>query len=235
MGDDERNEYIYKFVSEGAYTPEDRADNMRLLEHGTLYAARFSADGSGEWLPLVQGQHGLDAAAGFPSQAEVVIQARAAADVVGATKMDRPEWIAVHPTTKEVYCTLTNNTTRGTDKGPAVDAANPRANNVYGHIIRWREQGGDPCATRFAWNVFVLCGDPAMPEPDKHGTIRATSSVPRMGSGSMRAASCGFRPISRRASSIRATMPTSGTIRCWPLMWRPGRCGDSSRVRTAAR
>ena len=172
MGDDERNEYIYKFVSEGTYAPGDRAANMRLLERGTLYTARFSADGTGEWLALVQGQHGLDAAAGFPSQAEVVVQARAAADVVGATKMDRPEWIAVHPTTREVYCTLTNNTTRGTDKGPAVDAANPRANNVYGHIMRWREQGGDPCATRFAWNVFVLCGDPAMPEPDKHGKIK---------------------------------------------------------------
>jgi uncharacterized protein len=172
MGDDERNEYIYKFVSEGTYAPGDRAANMRLLERGTLYVARFSADGSGEWLALVQGQHGLDAAAGFPSQAEVVVQARAAADVVGATKMDRPEWIAVHPTTREVYCTLTNNTTRGTDKGPPVDAANPRANNIYGHILRWREQGGDPCATRFAWNVFVLCGDPAMPEPAKHGAIK---------------------------------------------------------------
>ena len=164
MGDDERNEYIYKFVSEGTYAPENRAANLRLLERGTLYVAKFGADGSGEWLPLVQGQHGLDAAAGFPSQAEVVVQARAAADVVGATKMDRPEWIAVHPTTKEVYCTLTNNTTRDTDKGPAVDAANPRANNVYGHIIRWREQDGDARATRFTWDVFVLCGDPSMPE-----------------------------------------------------------------------
>jgi uncharacterized protein len=172
MGDDERNEYIYKFVSEGTYAPADRATNLRLLERGTLYAAKFSADGTGEWLALVQGQHGLDAAAGFPSQAEVVVQARAAADVVGATKMDRPEWTAVHPTTKEVYCTLTNNSTRGTDRGPTIDAANPRANNVYGHIIRWREQGGDARATRFAWDVFVLCGDPSMPEPDKQGTIK---------------------------------------------------------------
>jgi uncharacterized protein len=172
MGDDERNEYIYKFVSEGTYTPQNRAANMRLLERGTLYVARFNADGSGQWLPLIQGQHGLDADAGFPSQAEVVIQARAAADVVGATKMDRPEWIAVHPTTKEVYCTLTNNSTRGTDKGPAVDAANPRANNVYGQIIRWREQGNDPQATRFAWNVFALCGDPSLPDAAKHGNIQ---------------------------------------------------------------
>jgi uncharacterized protein len=172
MGDDERNEYIYKFVSEGAYSPENRPANMRLLERGTLYVAKFNTDGSGEWLPLVHGQHGIDAAAGFPSQSEVVIDARAAADVVGATKMDRPEWIAVHPTSKEVYCSLTNNATRGTDKGPAVDAANPRANNVYGHIIRWREQGNDPRATRLAWDVFVLCGDPSMPEAAKHGNIQ---------------------------------------------------------------
>ena len=172
MGDDQRNEYIYKFVSEGAYAPESRAANVRLLERGILYAARFDPDGSGAWLPLVQGQHGLDAASGFSSQVEVLIDARAAADIVGATKMDRPEWIAVHPTTKEVYCALTNNTDRGTDKGLAVDAANPRANNVYGHIIRWREQGNDPCATHFAWDVFVLCGDPAIPEDVKHGTIQ---------------------------------------------------------------
>jgi uncharacterized protein len=171
MGDDERNEYIYKFVSEGVYTPENRTANMRLLERGTLYVARFTPDGTGAWLALVHGQNGLDTAAGFPSQAEVVINARAAADVVGATKMDRPEWIAVHPTTKEVYCTLTNNTARGTDKGPAVDAANPRANNVYGHIIRWREQDGEPRATRFAWEVFVLCGDPSMSETAKQGNI----------------------------------------------------------------
>lgn len=172
MGDDERGEYIYKFVSEGTYAPNDRTANRRLLERGTLYVARFSADGQGAWLALVHGQHGLDAAAGFSSQAEVVVQARAAADHVGATKMDRPEWIAIHPTTKEVYCALTNNSNRGTDKGPAVDAANPRARNVYGHIIRWREAGGDPTATQFQWDVFVLCGDPTMAEADKQGTIK---------------------------------------------------------------
>jgi secreted PhoX family phosphatase len=172
MGDDERNEYIYKFVSEGTYAPNDRAANLRLLERGTLYVARFNADGQGEWLALVHGQPGLDATAGFPSQAEVVVQTRAAADKVGATKMDRPEWIAVHPTTREVYCTLTNNSNRGTDKGPAVDPANPRAKNVYGHIICWREEGGDPKAGKFQWDVFVFCGDPAMAEADKHGTIK---------------------------------------------------------------
>ena len=77
---------------------------------------------------------------GFSSQAEILVNARAAADRAGATKMDRPEWIAVHPRTGEVYCTLTNNTQRGGDGRPAADAANPRASNVYGHIVRWRER-----------------------------------------------------------------------------------------------
>jgi uncharacterized protein len=172
MGDDERNEYIYKFVSEGRYDPANPAGNRRLLERGTLFVARFAADGSGEWRPLVHGANGLDPAAGFASQADVLIDARAAADRVGATPMDRPEWIAIHPKTGEAYCTLTNNTQRGTDKGPAVDAANPRANNVYGQIIRWRDAGGDAAADRFEWSLFVLAGDPASSDPGKRGTIK---------------------------------------------------------------
>jgi secreted PhoX family phosphatase len=171
-GDDERNEYIYKFVSDGRVDPGNRAANRDLLDHGTLYVARFDADGTGQWLPLVFGQGGLDAGAGFPGQAEVLVHARMAADRVGPTKMDRPEWIAVHPQSKEVYCTLTNNTARGGNSGPATDAANPRANNVFGHIIRWREQGGDPGATRFSWDIFVVCGDPANAAPEKRGTIK---------------------------------------------------------------
>jgi secreted PhoX family phosphatase len=171
-GDDERNEYVYKFVSAGRYVPADRAANLKLLEQGTLYVARFNPDGSGQWLPLAHGQNGLDAAAGFQSQADVLVNTRAAADVLRPTKMDRPEWIAVHPKTGEVYVTLTNNNTRGTDKGPATDPANPRATNVFGHIVRWKEDGGDAAATRFAWNVFLLCGDPASPDEDKRGTIK---------------------------------------------------------------
>jgi secreted PhoX family phosphatase len=172
MGDDERFEYIYKFVSRGVFRTGDRAANMRLLEEGTLWVARFAADGSGEWLELAVGKNGLDAATGFASQAEVLINARAAADRAGATKMDRPEWIAVHPKTREVYCTLTNNSRRGREGQPAVDAPNPRANNVFGHIIRWREQGSDPAATRFAWDVFVLCGDPSLGDAARRGTIK---------------------------------------------------------------
>jgi secreted PhoX family phosphatase len=171
-GDDERNEYIYKFVSAGRYSPADRGANLRLLEQGTLHVARFNPDGSGEWLPLVHGQGGLDAGAGFSGQADILVNARAAADVLRPTRMDRPEWIAVHPGTKDVYCTLTNNSTRGTEKGPATDAANPRANNVFGHIVRWKEDGADAAATRFAWDVFLLCGDPASPDEAKRGNIK---------------------------------------------------------------
>jgi uncharacterized protein len=172
MGDDERFEYIYKFVSKGVFRSGDRAANLRLLEEGTLWVARFGADGAGEWLELTPGKNGLDAGAGFPSWAEILIHARAAADRAGATKMDRPEWIAVHPKTGEVYCSLTNNTQRGGDGRPAADAANPRANNVYGHIVRWREQGGDAAAPRFAWDVFVLAGDPSQADAAKRGTSR---------------------------------------------------------------
>jgi secreted PhoX family phosphatase len=162
MGDDTRFEYIYKFVSRDAVRPGGAAANADLLDHGTLYAARFDADGRGQWLPLVQGQGPLTAERGFATPADVVIQARLAADAVGATRMDRPEWIAVHPQTGEVYVTLTNNTQRGDANRPGPDAANPRARNSGGHITRWREDGGDAGATRFSWDHFVLAGDPAL-------------------------------------------------------------------------
>ena len=154
MGDDGRFEYIYKFVSRDRVQPGGYAANRDLLDHGTLYAARFDAGGRGEWRPLVAG------AAGLATLADVVINARGAADAVGATPMDRPEWIAVHPVSGEVFVTLTNNTQRGTPGRPGVDAANPRAGNGTGHIIRWREALGDAAATTFTWDVFALAGDP---------------------------------------------------------------------------
>ena len=172
MGDDERFEYIYKFVSRRRYDPKNRAANLGLLEDGTLYVARFDADGSGLWLPLIHGRNGLDAGAGFPSQAEIAVHTRAAADRLGATKMDRPEWIAIHPRTGEIYCTLTNNANRGREGQPAPDRANPRAENAFGHIIRWRERGGDATETAFAWDLFVLAGDPAHADPAKRGTVK---------------------------------------------------------------
>lgn len=192
MGDDERNEYIYKFISTGTFDTSNPTGvaNRRLLEDGTLYVARFDAGpatgdhmGSGVWIPLIHGQNGLTAANGFASQAEVLIKTRQAADRVGATMMDRPEWIAVNPRKAgEVYCTLTNNNRRGTTTAsankadgttsaggarPAVDEANPRANNVWGHIVRWNETNGDATALTFAWDIFVLAGQPAITDARK--------------------------------------------------------------------
>ena len=171
MGEDARFEYIYKFVSRDRVKPGGFAANRDLLDHGTLYVAKFNADGTGQWLPLVHGQGPLTAANGFADQGEVLIKARQASDALGATKMDRPEWTAVDPISKEVYCTLTNNSERGRDGRPGVDAANPRANNTMGHIIRWKESG-DLDATRFQWTHFVLAGDATLARAEAKGNIR---------------------------------------------------------------
>ena len=174
MGDDERNDYVYKFVCARKLDRQNPAANRDMLDHGTLYVARFNADGTGEWLPLVYGQGPLTEANGYTSQANVLIRARQAADRLGATMMDRPEWGAAHPLTGTVYMTMTNNSRRGNtpassnnpggttqaaSANPPVDAANPRPDNDYGHIIRWRETGGVVTATSFDWDVFVMCGD----------------------------------------------------------------------------
>lgn len=156
-GDDGRGEYVWKFVTDGRHDPAHPAASRHLLDSGTLYAARFDEDGTGQWLPLVWGEHGLTPANGFADQQAVLLNARGAADQLGATPMDRPEWVAVHPETREVYVTLTNNRERG-DRLP-LDAANPRADNQHGQILRWREAGGDPAATTFDWDLYLLAGD----------------------------------------------------------------------------
>jgi len=175
MGDDERFEYIYKFVSRYRADIANKAACATLLDEGTLYVARFDASGKGVWLPLVHGQNGLTAANGFADQADVLVKTRLAADKVGATRMDRPEWIAVNPHNKDVYCTLTNNSNRGTGSNAAPDAANPRARNVFGHIIRWAESGADAAATSFEWNIFVQCGDPDLGDSSKAGNIQGAA------------------------------------------------------------
>ena len=172
MGDDQQFEYIYKFVSRDPYNKTDRAANRDLLDHGTLYVAKFNADGSGEWLALVHGSNGLTAENGFVSQADILIKTRQAGDRAGATKMDRPEWTAVNPRDKSVYCTLTNNSARGAKDQPGVDAANPRANNTFGHIIRWHERDSDAAALAFKWDIFVLAGDPLLADANKQGNIK---------------------------------------------------------------
>ncbi len=159
MGDDSRFEYVYKFVSEGIYDPEDHSNIDDLLDTGILYAAEFSSENRGQWIALTHGKNGLDAAHGFDSQGHVLIHARLAAAHVGATNMDRPEWLAVHEGRGEVYVSLTNNSKRGLPGQSAANIANPRNQNSHGHIIRWREKDGDAAAESFEWEIFLLGGE----------------------------------------------------------------------------
>ena len=170
-GEDSRFEYIYKFVSRDKIAPGGAKANRELLDHGILYVARFDADGRGQWLPLVHGQGPLVAANGFADQGEVVIKARQASDALKATKMDRPEWLTIDTQSGWVYCTLTNNSSRGQPGQPGVDAANPRANNTMGQIIRWKDDG-DFDGAGFVWNHLVLAGDPGNVRQEAKGNIK---------------------------------------------------------------
>ncbi|HSL50070.1 MAG TPA: PhoX family phosphatase [Candidatus Deferrimicrobiaceae bacterium] len=157
MGDDEQFEYIYRYVSNLPWRTARRR-GIDPLDDGILYAARFNADGSGEWLPLTPDNPAL--AAWSPS--DILINTRGAADAAGATKMDRPEWIDTFPGSLTAIATLTNNTRRGTGTNAPTDAPNPRAANAFGHIIRWRYRH-DWTEPTFTWDIFALAGDPANP------------------------------------------------------------------------
>jgi secreted PhoX family phosphatase len=149
-GDDENGDYLYKFVGSESWRSL-RRHGKSPLDHGTLYVAKFNADGSGEWLPLVHGVGVLTPANGWIDQADVLIRTRMAGDAVGATRLHRPEWVAVHPRTREVFVTLTN----GSGNSSAVNSN--RDPNPYGHIIRFNED--DHSDTAFTWDIFLLAGD----------------------------------------------------------------------------
>lgn len=175
MGDDSRNEYIYKFVSTKAWDAADVGGGIaagdKYMDDGKLYVARFNADGTGVWLQLALGQNNITsgyAGYAFADAADVVVNARLAADAAGATKMDRPEWASVNPKTGDVYVTLTN-TNSGSRPIASTDAANPRfyndpkgaaqtaqKGNPNGHIVRFADAGGDPAATTFNWDVYLF-------------------------------------------------------------------------------
>jgi secreted PhoX family phosphatase len=179
MGDDEQFEYIYRYVSNHPWR-KARAAGVDPLDDGVLYAARFLADGTGEWLALTPGAPGLE---GWTLN-DILINTRTAADLAGATPMDRPEWIDTFPDSLTAIATLTNNSSRGRpgtnprtgQPNAAVDAANPRTPNTYGHVLRWY-YADDFTEPTFGWDIFALCGDPAVPEHgstingDKYGSL----------------------------------------------------------------
>ena len=181
MGDDSTPGCVYKFVPSRRVDRANRAANANLLDSGTLYAARFNADGSGQWIELTQGRNGLVPGAtdpgnltqgpqtpttvNFLTQSDVLLNTKAAARVAGATLMDRPEWISVAPD-RSIFVTLTNNSGRA-----VVDAANPRVQNRHGHIVRWQETGDAPQATSFRWELVVQAGDPSLVGSNLVGNI----------------------------------------------------------------
>lgn len=159
-GDDNRFDYQYKYVSGGTVTDENSVFGSPLMSDGTLYVARFDEDGTVAWLPLVHGEGPLTAENGFNSQADVMIDTRIAADLLGATPMDRPEDANPGPN-GTAYIMLTNNTRRQPDQ---VNAANPRPESSFGHIIEIKEDGEDHAATTGTWSILVKCGDPTIEE-----------------------------------------------------------------------
>ncbi|WP_066956676.1 PhoX family protein [Streptomyces lushanensis] len=183
MGDDERFDYLYKFVSskrmKKGNSRADHQHNLTLLDEGTLYVAKLTGDspageldgsgklpndgefdGSGVWIPLATGD--VSHVPGMTAD-EVYIFTRLAGDKVGATKMDRPEDVEPSPRTGRVYVALTNNTDRGKAGKEGPTEPNPRNANKHGHILELAENWDDPASDGFAWRLFLVAGDPADP------------------------------------------------------------------------
>jgi secreted PhoX family phosphatase len=218
LGDDERFDYVYKFVTKNKVDLSNLAANRNLLDEGTLYVARYKADGSGEWLPLVFGQGALTAEKGFASQADILIDTRIAADAVGATKMDRPEDVKADPLNNRVYVALTNNNRRTAEQ---VDAANPRAVNRFGHIIEMMPDDGNHTATGFRWEILLKAGDHTVastaaqfhPDTTKNGWFGMPDNVAIDSRGGLWVATDGNSPSkTARADGIWA-VETEGELR----------------------
>ncbi|GAA0368811.1 PhoX family phosphatase [Bowmanella denitrificans] len=154
-GDDQQFEYLYRFISKERYQPDNRKANLSLLDEGTLYCARFADNGSMQWLPLVFGQGPLTTENGFQSQADVLLDCRKAADLLGATPMDRPEDVEVNPVTGQVYVMLTNNSRRTEAQ---TDGPNPRAKNLAGQVLELTPPQGDHSADSFSWDLLLVAG-----------------------------------------------------------------------------
>jgi secreted PhoX family phosphatase len=165
MGDDDHREYLFRFVSAKPFNAADRKANIGILDEGELSVAKFESDGAVNWLPLIHGQGPLTAANGFADQGEVMIKARQAGDALGATPMDRPEDFETNPVSGRVYAVMTKSAKRKPDQ---VDAANPRPENKWGHIVELIPPGeganADHAAGQYKWDVLMLCGDPSKPE-----------------------------------------------------------------------
>lgn len=171
MGDDERGEFMYKYVSNGAYQTGGTTEG--LLDDGVLYAAKFYDNGTGEWLALTPESTGMDAA-------EILIHSRIAGSAVGATTMDRPEWVAVNPLAVEGYCCLTNNKNRGIKPNAGGDdtspnGPNPREANKYGQIVRWYPENDNHAAVDFTWDLYVMAGNPDVADGAYKGSDNVNS------------------------------------------------------------
>ena len=214
-GDDQRFEYFYRYVSNGRMGSKDEQANKHLLDDGVLYVAQFQPNGTGRWLPLLYGYGPLTEDNGFHSQAEVLIEARRAADLWGATPLDRPEGVRCPEGSDKVFLVLTNNSKRTATQ---VDAVNSRANNLWGQIVVLQYPNGDHAERNFSWNIFVQAGDPSVmetqaswgKETSKDGWFSCADNINQAPSGLLTVATDqgrGWAKASGRSDGVFAMIP----------------------------